>query len=128
MEEKKGNKKTEISDSKNVIQDANIQAGGNVHIGDTHYHYYQKPPEEVNADLDEIRRLISRNRMEKAMEGLWAIAKAKDRHDEVEMLTNQWEELQKQSRLGLVSYDQSATRRNQIIHGLLQIVKGLEKE
>ncbi len=128
MAEKDPEKKAGISESKNVVQDSDIQAGGNVHIGDKHYHYHQKPPEEVNADLDEIRRLISRNRMEKAFEGLWKIARAKGRHDEVEMLSSQWEDLQRQSRLGIVSYDQSTTRRNQIVHSLLQVVKELEKE
>lgn len=128
MEDKKDKNKTEISDSKNVVQGSNIQAGGNVHIGDAHYHYHQKPPEEVHADLEEIRSLISRNRMEEAIKGLWAIAKAKGRHTEVEMLSNQWEDLQKQSRLGIVSYDQSTVRRNQIVHGLLEIAGGLEKE
>ena len=129
MEEKKGNKKVDISHSQNVIQDSNINAGGNVHIGNV-YNYYGKPPTEVNSDLEEIRTLISKNRVEKAIEGLSEIARAKgpDALGEVQLLANRWEELQRQSRMGLVSYDQATTHRNQVVHSLLQAIQSLEKE
>ncbi|MCB0547542.1 MAG: hypothetical protein KDD19_08125 [Phaeodactylibacter sp.] len=129
MEEKKGKKKTDISESKNVIQDANIQAGGNVHIGDV-YNYNSPPPAEGQPELEQIRALISKNKVEQAIESLMATAKAKDEdsYGEVQLLANSWKELQRQNRIGIVTYDQATTRRNQIIHNLLQIIRSLEKE
>ncbi|MCO6488363.1 MAG: hypothetical protein J5I98_08100 [Phaeodactylibacter sp.] len=82
------------------------------------------------AELDEIRNLIGRNRVEKAIAALLAVARARgtDSYEEIPLLANQWEDLQRESRLGIVSYDQATTRRNQIVHRLLLAVKALEKQ
>lgn len=125
MDDKKGKKKASVSDSKNVIQDSNFRVDGNFHVGDI---YYNTPP-PADTDLDEIRNLIGKNRVEKAITALQAVARAQgaDSYEEIQLLANQWENLQRESRLGIVSYDQATTRRNQIVHQLLLAVKALEK-
>ncbi len=130
-DKKQTEKKVDILDSKNVVQGSSIQ-GNNVHIGDVHY--YSTPPGKEpaagNGDLEEIRKLISRGRVEKAIEALMAIAeeKGEEAADEIRMLSNQWQQLNKQERMGILSYNEATVSRNRITHSLLRAVSDWGKE
>lgn len=134
MEEKgpkKDEKKVDISGSKNVVQDSSIQ-GNNVHIGDI---YYQSPPPGKGPaagkeQLEDIRRLISRGRVEQAIAALLAIAggQGKDAADEARLLSSQWQDVSKSERLGVISYSEATVRKNRITQSLLQALNSLEEE
>ncbi|MCB2054784.1 MAG: hypothetical protein KDE35_11145 [Geminicoccaceae bacterium] len=131
MEKKKPEKATRISDSKNVVTGSNIQ-GQNIHIGDVHYH---NAPSEKKApageqELEGVRKLISRGRLEQAIASLLAIAEERDAEwaDSLHLISGQFKGLQKQERLGTLSYNDSTVRRNQIMQSVLQVLREMQEQ
>ena len=132
--EKKENKKTKITDSKNIVSDGKIEAGGNVHIGDIVNVY--KAEGAVEADktslptqtAEEIRKKIARSRIKQALEQLLVETKKRDEDLYQQMLqqSERWNNLQKDERLGLTTYEQAGVIRARIVSGLLGIVQELE--
>jgi len=123
-EPKNPEKQVDISDSKNVVQGSSIR-GNNVHIGDIHYHApLSKGGAAGHEGLEEIRKLIIRGRVEKAIEALVAIAveKGEEAADEVGLLSSQWQDLSKRERMGILSYNEASVNRNRITHSLLQVI------
>ncbi|MCB0556960.1 MAG: hypothetical protein KDD02_25660 [Phaeodactylibacter sp.] len=130
-EPEKAKPQANISDSKNVVQGSSIQ-GQNVHIGDIHYH--STPPKKTGPaspeQLEDIRRLISRGKVEPAIKALLDLAEGQDEDwaDSLHMLSNQWQDLNKRERLGAIAYSDATVRRNQIIQSLLQAARSLQEE
>jgi len=128
----KQKKKTDISNSKNVVNSSDIQ-GNNVHIGDVYHNYggsnKQPAPEDDQPQLEEIRRLIGNARTEKAIEKLKAITKEREdgAYDEATALSNQWKSLNREKRMGLLSDGEANLKNNKITNALLQILRDLEK-
>ncbi len=135
MKKNKKEPSKEISNSKNVISDSNIEAGGNVHIGDTFNINLnsQKQAEQKEgltpASADQIRKLIASNRLDKAIDQLMVSAKNvdEDLHDQVIHQSQRWKQLKREDRLGLLTGEQAGLRNNRIVAGLLGILTELEK-
>ncbi|HMQ48859.1 MAG TPA: hypothetical protein PKA00_03275 [Saprospiraceae bacterium] len=119
-----------IENSKNVIQDSNIQ-GQNIHIGDVHYHGAQESKLSTDSleTFEKIRQLIIHNRMDAAFKALNDIAKTldKDLADGIYMLHNQWKDLKNKENMGFISYGEATIRRNQLVNSLLQTIRDLEE-
>jgi len=134
MKEKKDQDKTNISDSRNVVQGSNIQAN-NIHIGDSvvnHYHSTSGKEPSGNADgqLDALRELIGRGKVKQAIERLLVFSKSKDAEiaDGVHLLSGEWNKLQKEERLGIISSSESTMRTNKITYRLLGFIRAMEQE
>lgn len=135
MKKDKKEPSKEISNSKNVISDSNIEAGGNVHIGDT-FNINLNPQKQAEqkegltpASADQIRKLIASNRLDKAIDQLMVSAKNvdEDLHDQVIHQSQRWKQLKREDRLGLLTGEQAGLRNNRIVAGLLGILTELEK-
>lgn len=128
MEEEKQPGKISISDSKNVVQGNQIN-GQHIHIGDI-IHQAPTPPAAPGstADAEAVRQLIGKGKTEKAIEELQAIARTKgdaELLDDATLLSNQWKDLSREKRLGLLSSSEASVRSNRITLGLLELLKDL---
>jgi len=125
-------KKTDISNSKNVVNSSDIQ-GKNVHIGDVYHNYSdsnKQPAPDNQPQLEEIRQLIGKARTEEAIKKLKAITNKRedDVYDEVTALSSQWKTLKREERMGLLSNGEAGIKNNKITNALLQILRDLAEE
>lgn len=124
--------KNNIQDSKNVVT-GNINANGNVHIGDIHIQQNTpgntpSNPQFNNTITGEIRKLISNNKIKPAIEQLLQLTNGKDEdlYTQVNQLSKQWKKLQQQENLGIITFSEANTISNQITYNLLTIINELE--
>jgi hypothetical protein len=133
-------------DQKNILKSSNIQAGGdfrlgddiiqaggNIHFGDIHYH--QTPPDAKAATPDaaaplakELRKLIASARTAEAITLLVRHAEqsAPDLQNEVLAISARWENLKRRERMGILSYSEVNVERNQLNSALLGLIGELE--
>ncbi len=121
--------KTDISNSKNVVNRSDIQ-GKNVHIGDVYHNYGgsdKQPASPGQPQLETIRELIGKARTEEAFRKLKEITNGREdgTYDEVTALSNQWKTLKREERMGLLSSSEAGIRNNKITNALLQILRDL---
>ena len=134
MEDKNSEKKIDISNSKNIVQGSNIEAGGNIHFGDVIHNYPSGKEAQRGAagkeELEETRKLISRGRVEKAIEKLLPLAAEKDEDmsDEIYLYSRQWQKLKKDERMGIISSNDATVQSNKITMALLQLIRQIEQE
>ena len=134
MEDKNSEKKIDISNSKNIVQGSNIEAGGNIHFGDVIHNYPSGKEAQRGAagkeELEETRKLISRGRVEKAIEKLLPLAAEKDEDmsDEIHLYSRQWQKLKKDERMGIISSNDATVQGNKITMALLQFIRQIEQE
>ncbi len=125
----------EIKDSKNTISNSSIKAGGNVHIGDI-INIQQAQQSDSGTDLDKnevvenIQKLIMENRISEALKEMLNITKGMrgTLPDHTILLTQQWNSLQSDRRVQMISESDATVRANRIIYGLSELVKELGKE
>lgn len=129
--------KTTIENSKNVLGNSSINAGGNVHIGDI-IHIQQpvtenNPPNSAptfNADTaGTLRKLIGNNKIKQALEQLLQHTNGKheDIYAQAVQYSQQWNKLQKQETLGILTSSEASTAGNKIVYGLLELISELEQ-
>ncbi len=124
-----------IQDSKNTVSNSSINAGGNIHIGDiiniqqtVSESSKQKTP--FNADqAGAIRKLIGNNKIKQALEQLLQHTNGQDEdlYTQVVQLSQQWNKLQRQETMGIISSSEANVTSNKIVYGLLDVVNQLEQ-
>ncbi len=82
------------------------------------------PTNPLSERLSDIRKLLSRNKLEKAFEQLFAIAPG---NEELVVLSASYEQAARDNRMGLFSSDDYNARRNRIVYALLGLVKEMEE-
>jgi hypothetical protein len=113
----------------NVISNSSINVGGNMHIGDIINIHLNQPSENPVQDFifgkeaaEEVKNLISKGQMESAFDILLSNAKKSDTQifNEIIALAKQWEDLQRETRIGLLSTDEKFRLASRITFSLLQ--------
>lgn len=125
-----------IQDSKNTVNNSSINAGGNIHIGDI-INIQQAvsesttPKSSFNADqAGAIRKLIGNNKIKQALEQLLqhTNGQEEDIYMQVVQLSQQWNKLQRQETMGILSSSEANVTSNKIVYGLLDVVNQLEQQ
>ncbi|MCG8328831.1 MAG: hypothetical protein MI974_14160 [Chitinophagales bacterium] len=127
MEQDKSNKK-------NSIRNSSLKVGGNMHIGDIINIHLQKeftPTERFSDETAfEIKEHIRKGKLEKAFDILLGHAKGIDDSifNEVITIAKQWESLQRDTRLGVLSFDERIRASSRLTFSLLQSIDQLKHE
>jgi hypothetical protein len=131
MEKDKDSSK-ETNQSKNTISNSSINAGGNVHIGDIiniHQVQQKSAPEAQDTQevVEKIQGMIMQNQISEALEEMLIATKEKKGSvaDHAILLTQQWNSLQSERRVQLISEENATVRANRIVYGLSELVKEL---
>lgn len=110
-----------------------VQAGGNIHYGDIHYHNTPTPqggsgnapaPAELARSL---RSLIASGRTAEAVTKMTDHAERNNSEflDEILQLSARWESLKRKERIGTLSHADATVERNQVNAALLGIIAEL---
>lgn len=136
-----GQSSGEDYDQKNVIKGSTIkagrdfrlgddivQAGGNIHYGDVHYHA-PTPTGNSAAPVPTslaktLRQLIASGRTAEAIPKLVEHAENHAPHllDDVLQLSARWESLKRKERIGVMSHSDANVERNQVNGALLEVI------
>lgn len=121
-----------FSNNKNSIVDSEIKAGGNVHIGDIHYHQAKPENDQVekggdSLDSEALKKLIAKNRIKEVLDTLEAYTNKKDKNLNMEIIAQQrkWTDLKSKSRMGVISNEEAGMIQNRICFALLNIIDDL---
>lgn len=82
----------------------------------------------TKADIQNIKKLISENKLEKAIQQLLGLLEGEDELNEVILLSGRLNDLSRKERLGLLPFEQIATQKNTITYSLLAFVNTLKPE
>ncbi len=113
----------------NLISNSSISVGGNMHIGDIINIHLNKLVENPIQDVvfdkeaaEQVKNLISKGQMESAFDILLNHAKRINTQifNELIALAKQWEDLQRETRIGLLSTDEKFRLASRITFSLLQ--------
>ena len=139
----KGSASGDNYDEKNIIKGSTIKAGGdfrlgddivqasgNVHFGDIHYHGgtaaagRNTAAPEPSAIVKALRSLIAAGRTGEVFPKLLDHAEthAPRLLDEVSQLSARWETLKRKERNGILSNSEANVERNQVINALLELI------
>jgi hypothetical protein len=141
----RGNLYGEPYDQKNTIKGSTIkaggdfrlgddivQAGGNVHLGDIHYHGAipaDKPAGSPHPPViaKTLRDLVASARTEEAISKLIDYVETHAPHllDEALQLSAPWGALQRKERIGVLSGPEATVERNQVNNGVLEVIRQL---
>ncbi len=127
---------TGVQNSKNVVQNSNLTAGGNIHIGDNNSNNYysntdsrsgQKdnpPGTDMKGQAQKMQQLVASGNTGEAIKLLVSLTTSGDRatHLEALNLSERWEGLARKLRLGAIRNDDANIERNQIVNGLLDLI------
>lgn len=101
-----------IKHTKNAIIQSEVNAQGNVHVGDVHYHISApltstSPTENEHNFQERIRSLISQNNIKESVVLLIEYTKINQLalYDECILLSGAWESLAQQERMGLIGIE-----------------------
>ncbi len=111
-----------------------VQAGGNVHVGDIHYHGSaisgkNAPPSLGQSPVTKkLRALIASGRTSEAIPQLLDHAEVHAAHllDDASQLSARWEILQRKERNGILSNAEANVERNQVSAALLELIGQLK--
>jgi hypothetical protein len=124
-----------MKESKNVISNSSVQVGGNLHIGDIinlHLNRELSTTETTFSknDADKIKQLIGKGEMEQGINLLLSYAKGINNRifNEIISIARQWEDLQRETRIGLLSTDEKFRLASKITHSLLSATDNLRNE
>lgn len=116
---------------KNIVGHSNIEAGGNVHIGDITYNITladgTKNESARQSIKSKIQNLIAKNKIPIALDAILEIA---DNEPEVSKkvaiaLKQQWKDLKHEKMIGTLSRQDVIVERNQIVAKALNLIDGL---
>ncbi len=115
------------------VGDQNLQAGGNIHFGDIHYHGAPPPAASrpggtiSSTTAQQLRDLVASGRTGDAIAQLRTHTEQNDTHlrDEVSQLSARWENLKRRERIGVINYSEATLERNQLNNALLELIGGL---
>lgn len=127
-DERKENQKVNISDSKNVISGSEIK-GQNVHIGDIVHHHSAAAPEgrKKTAYAIAVRKLVSKGNLKGALNALADVFGDDDAAtDQVHLLNSRLSNLNKENRMGLLSFSEANLQRNKITNSILELLRDLD--
>ncbi len=120
---------------KNNVKDSTLNAGGNMHIGDIiNFNLSREVFTEEGLLTKEIKEgiklLISKGDMEKAIDLLLGHAKQLDNSifNELISIARQWEELQRDVRIGVLSSDEKFRLSSKITFALLNSADALQRK
>ncbi len=82
----------------------------------------------TNKDIQNIKKLVSENKLEKAIQTLISLLKDEKKIDEVVLLSRNLNDLSRKERLGLLDYGQLVTQKNVITDSFLQILSTIGTE
>ncbi len=82
----------------------------------------------TNKDIQNIKKLVSENKLEKAIQTLISLLKDEKKIDEVVLLSRNLNDLSRKERLGLLDYGQLVTQKNVITDSFLQILGTINVE
>lgn len=122
-----------IKNSKNTISNSFIKVGQSINIGDiidTHIQQKEEsnPQKEREVNVDQIKTLISQGSVEEAIDLLLRNTKSKNNglFNEVVIIARQWEEMQQDVRIGLISTDDKYRLASKITFGLLAVIDKID--
>ena len=87
-------------------------------------------PLNMEAKLEEIKSLISKDKVKQALKEFLALTKTDlpDLTEELLLYSSNWQSLQKRKRLGLLTFREEQIENNQIIHGLLELLSAAKNQ
>lgn len=119
---------------KNTISDSSINVGNNLHIGDIiNVHLERAIPLEkpllTAENIESIKLLIGKGELEKAINLLLGYAKGLDQliFNEIISIARQWEALQRDTRIGLLSTDEKFRLASKVTYSLLESADALQR-
>ncbi len=141
-----GDTTTNISDSKNVVHDSTISAGGNVQIGDNTDNSgqvinqgvinitqvvesasKQQSKAEQSATVQDIQHLAQQHNLKPAIEKLLDVSSSMDSstHNQAILLASRWNRLQQSKNSGVIGFQDSSIEENRIVAALLSTLQDL---
>ncbi len=118
--------------NKNIIKDSQLEAGGNIHVGDKVTNIYNQvnplessqpsSPSEKKNKTKEIEQLIEKGKIRTAIDQLLEYFEDRDEdlYQELLLLASRHNNFRKQELLGLNPAEESRLEKNQIIRALIE--------
>ena len=122
------------NNKKNSIENSSLNVRGNMQIGDIINIHLQKEPTSFEGFSDEtavkVKEYIRKGKFEKAIDILLRYAKGVDDSifNEIITIAEQWESLQRDTRLGILSFDERLRASSRLSFSLLQSIDKLKNE
>lgn len=127
--------KNKNSGNKNTISNSNIQAGGNVHIGDVNIHQHisgpnpelPKTPSEVSDTTQELRNQVGKGQIKQVLEKMLDMTRDdQDLQNTVILLSQRWNSLKREERMGVIGRSEASVTNNRITMSILDLLNDLD--
>jgi len=118
-------------ENKNILNNSNITAKGDVHIGDKIYNFNDDKVSLTPKDKKDfkalVQQLVANNQISKALTVLSSLAKneAAIPTPAVISLTQRWKELKSSELMGIIRRQDANVERNQLVAQILNLIGGL---
>ncbi len=133
--EKQKNTPLMEQNNKNTLQNSNIQAGGNVHIGDVHQYGQNSPlvppaDNDVEQFIETLQNLVARGKSKEAIPKLCLFTKANNTglYEPALHLSDRWKDFERRSLMGMLSHSDQNLERSQLTATLLGLIGQLREE
>jgi hypothetical protein len=123
------------SGNKNTISNSNIQAGGNVHIGDVNIHQHisgpnpelPKTPSQVSDLTQDLRNQVGKGRIKQVLEKMLDMTRDdQDLQNTVILLSQRWNNLKREERMGVIGRSEASVTNNRITMSILDLLNDLD--
>lgn len=125
-------KNNKIEKNKNALIKSKLSAKGDIHVGDI-IHIHNVPDNGTKkiskTETEELRKLISSNKVKKCLESLLVLSKGvdEDLYNQALHQSQRWNEMKKDRMLGLASFEESGLISTRIVYAVLGMIDELEK-
>lgn len=116
------------NNEKNTIKNSEIKAGGNVHIGDIHYHNTPPKAESSSSNaIEQIKMHLASNETKEAIECLqeWAKGDSKKMQYAI-MYAAQWKGVKNDKDLGIIGNENATVAINSLRSRMLSYLSDFE--
>jgi hypothetical protein len=124
-----------VPGNKNTVSNSNINAGGNVHIGDVvNIHQHISPQQQEPAlsssagaaQVQELRELVVKGRIKQVLEKMLELtAGDQDLQNTVILLSQRWNSLKREERMGVINRSDATVANNRITMSILEVLNEL---
>lgn len=117
--------------NKNTVSNSNINAGGKVHIGDVNIHQHitgpnietPKTPSQVADIIQDLRDQVAQGRTKPVLEKMLDLsADDQDQQNTVILLSQRWNSLKREERMGVINRSEASVANNRITVSILDLL------